>query len=191
MDEALSGERRLLLLGVRDPTVDDPGDKQLERVGVVAVIHRLLKLPDGRLRLLVQGQTRARATRFVGGGNALRARSPDPPRGPPAPPHRGDAGARPPSARRAREARLAGQADLPGGPRHRRRGRGAGRLADLVASNLDLSREVAQSLVETVDPAVRLERVGAQLDAGFRESCCSRRWPTVRAGRPPRTPASS
>ena len=169
VDEALSGERRLLLLGVRDPTVDDPGDKQLERVGVVAVIHRLLKLPDGRLRLLVQGQTRARATRFVGGGNALRARLEILPEA------------------RLRRPTVATRALV----RHLREGleklaslgkpispevlaiavavEEPGRLADLVASNLDLSREVAQSLVETVDPAVRLERVGAQLDAELRE----------------------
>jgi ATP-dependent Lon protease len=169
VDEALAGERRLLLLGVRDPSVEEPGEKQLERVGVVAVIHRLLKLPDGRLRILVQGQARARAVRFVGGGSALRARLEllSEPKS-----RRPGVGARA-LLRHLREGleRLAalGKPISPEVMAIAVAVEEPGRLADLVASNLDLSREAAQELVEAVDPAVRLERVRTQLDAELRE----------------------
>ena len=54
-------ERRLFLVAPRQEDAEDPEPRQLWRLGTVAAIHRLLRLPDGRLRLLVQGVHRARA----------------------------------------------------------------------------------------------------------------------------------
>ena len=60
VDQALSEHRVVMLLTQRDPDVDEPGESDLYRIGTAAVIMRMLKLPDGRIRILVQGLTRSR-----------------------------------------------------------------------------------------------------------------------------------
>ncbi len=58
VDAALAGNRLLVLVGQRDPSQEDPGNDDLHRIGTVATIMRMLKLPDGRMRILVQGVSR-------------------------------------------------------------------------------------------------------------------------------------
>jgi len=65
VDAALSGERHILILSQKDETVDNPGPDDLYQVGTVGMIMRMLKMPDGRLKVLVQGLSRARVKRFV------------------------------------------------------------------------------------------------------------------------------
>ena len=65
VDTALSGNRMILLTAQRDKDVDEPDAEDLFQVGTVAVIMRMLKLPDGRIRVLVQGVSRARIQRYV------------------------------------------------------------------------------------------------------------------------------
>ena len=60
VDHALGDNRMILLTAQRDKDEDEPGDDDLFGVGTVAVIMRMLKLPDGRIRVLVQGVCRAR-----------------------------------------------------------------------------------------------------------------------------------
>ncbi|WP_320672904.1 endopeptidase La [Patulibacter defluvii] len=60
VDDVLAGDRRLVLVASRDPDVDTPGPDQLYAVGVVGQVARMLKVPDGTLRLLVQGAQRVR-----------------------------------------------------------------------------------------------------------------------------------
>ena len=50
-----------------DSQVEEPNEKDLFNVGTVGVIMRMLKLPDGRIRVLVQGVCRARIDEFVRG----------------------------------------------------------------------------------------------------------------------------
>ena len=52
VDRALSGNRMILLVAQKDRDEEEPGEKDLFRVGTVAVIMRMLKLPDGRIRVL-------------------------------------------------------------------------------------------------------------------------------------------
>ncbi len=59
VDQALAENRLILLVTQRDATVDDPSAQDLYEVGCVAVIMRMLKLPDGNIRILVQGLSRA------------------------------------------------------------------------------------------------------------------------------------
>ena len=66
VDQALSENRMILLAAQRDKTEEEPGPDDLFRVGTVAVIMRMLKLPDGRIRVLVQGVCRARINEFTG-----------------------------------------------------------------------------------------------------------------------------
>src|SRR5207302_5220238 len=55
VDDALRGDRMLVMVASKDPEIETPGPEQLQTVGVVGVIARMLKVPDGTLRILVQG----------------------------------------------------------------------------------------------------------------------------------------
>src|ERR671921_1103244 len=74
VDEALGENRMILLVSQKDLDKEEPGAEDLYAVGTVAVIMRMLKLPDGRTRILVQGLTRARIESIESGGEYLRAR---------------------------------------------------------------------------------------------------------------------
>ncbi|BBC73652.1 endopeptidase La [Altererythrobacter sp. B11] len=58
--EAMEGDKDIFLLAQLDPACDDPTAEDLYDVGVVAQVLQLLKLPDGTVRVLVEGQTRAK-----------------------------------------------------------------------------------------------------------------------------------
>ncbi len=65
VNDALSRDRMLVMVASGDPEVDEPGPDDVYRVGVVGVIARMLKMPDGTLRILVQGGQRVRIDEFV------------------------------------------------------------------------------------------------------------------------------
>src|ERR1043166_4923682 len=65
VDQALAENRVIMLTAQRDFQTEDPGEDDLYRVGTVAIIMRMLKLPDGRIRILVQGLSRARIDYFI------------------------------------------------------------------------------------------------------------------------------
>ena len=60
IDDVVSGERMLALFTVENEEADPPGWNDLYRVGTVAVVHKMIKVPDGTLRILVQGVQRVR-----------------------------------------------------------------------------------------------------------------------------------
>lgn len=60
VDSALNSDRMILLLTQKDANVEDPKQEQLYMSGTVALIVRMLKLPDGRMRVLVQGISRVK-----------------------------------------------------------------------------------------------------------------------------------
>ena len=60
LEAAMSGDKDIFLLAQLDPACDDPTEDDLYDVGVVAGVLQLLKLPDGTVRVLVEGKTRAR-----------------------------------------------------------------------------------------------------------------------------------
>src|SRR5262249_1192106 len=64
VDQALAENRMILLVAQKDPNVDDPKPDDLYDFGTVSVIMRMLKLPDGRVRILVQGFSRAQVESF-------------------------------------------------------------------------------------------------------------------------------
>src|SRR6202165_6145926 len=65
VDQALAENRVIMLTAQKDFQNEDPGEEDLYRVGTVAIIMRMLKLPDGRIRILVQGLSRARIDYFI------------------------------------------------------------------------------------------------------------------------------
>jgi ATP-dependent Lon protease len=73
VDAALNGDRLILLLTQKDMNVEDPGQDQLYDFGTVALIVRMLKLPDGRMRVLVQGISRVRVQELHDDGKVLQA----------------------------------------------------------------------------------------------------------------------
>src|SRR4051794_5639946 len=65
VNEVLSGERMLALVASKDPEDEEPGSDKLYDVGVAGVVARMLKVPDGTIRILVQGIERVRLADFV------------------------------------------------------------------------------------------------------------------------------
>ena len=65
IDEVLLKDRTIGLALQKDPGVDEPKESDLHKVGTAAVIQRMLKFPDGTLRVLVTGFERIRLTRVV------------------------------------------------------------------------------------------------------------------------------
>jgi len=65
VDEALNKDRYIFLAAQKDSTIEEPAEDQIYTVGTVAMVIRMLKLPDGRVKILVQGVAKARIKRFV------------------------------------------------------------------------------------------------------------------------------
>jgi ATP-dependent Lon protease len=65
VNDVLGGRRMLVMVASRDPSIESPGPDQLYDVGVVGVVARMLRVPDGSLRILVEGGQRVRIERFV------------------------------------------------------------------------------------------------------------------------------
>ncbi|HEX2639973.1 MAG TPA: LON peptidase substrate-binding domain-containing protein, partial [Pyrinomonadaceae bacterium] len=60
VEKALSDNRMILLVSQKDVNKEEPAQPDLYEVGTVAIIMRMLKLPDGRIRILIQGLSRCR-----------------------------------------------------------------------------------------------------------------------------------
>ncbi|CAM3091497.1 ATP-dependent proteinase. Serine peptidase. MEROPS family S16 [Pseudomonas gessardii] len=73
LEAAMTGDKQILLLAQRNPADDDPGEDALYRVGTVATVLQLLKLPDGTVKVLVEGEQRGAVERFMEVDGHLRA----------------------------------------------------------------------------------------------------------------------
>jgi len=65
LDAAMESDKQLMLVAQKSAAVDDPGPEEIYQVGTIATILQLLKLPDGTVKVLVEGQNRARVVHFV------------------------------------------------------------------------------------------------------------------------------
>ncbi|HET8639834.1 MAG TPA: endopeptidase La [Solirubrobacterales bacterium] len=65
VDDVLGANRMLVMVASRDPELDEPTPKDLYEVGVAGVVSRMLKVPDGTLRILVQSTQRVRLGPYV------------------------------------------------------------------------------------------------------------------------------
>jgi ATP-dependent Lon protease len=65
VDDVLEGERMLALVTVKNSDADEPGWDDLYETGTAAVVHKMIRVPDGTLRILVQGVARIRLERHV------------------------------------------------------------------------------------------------------------------------------
>jgi ATP-dependent Lon protease len=65
VEDVVSGDRVLALVTVKNPEAEQPGWDDLYEIGTAAVIHKMIKVPDGTLRILVQGVQRIKLDRHV------------------------------------------------------------------------------------------------------------------------------
>ncbi len=65
VNDVLRGDRMLVMVASRDPEIETPTPDQLYDVGVVGAIARMIKVPDGTIRILVQGGQRVRIDEWV------------------------------------------------------------------------------------------------------------------------------
>ena len=161
VDQALSENRMILLVSQKTANVDDPKAEDLREFGTVSVIMRMLKLPDGRVRILVQGFSRAHVEYYDESKPYLTAKV-QPKTEPQVTPDSVELEAMIRNAKSSLEkmvslgknispdlVAIASNLDDPA------------RLSDLIASNLDLKVDKAQEVLELIDPVERLRRVHA------------------------------
>ena len=65
IDDVLAGDRLLALVASKDAEVETPGPELLYEIGTVGLAHKMIKLPDGTMRILVQGLQRVRVERYT------------------------------------------------------------------------------------------------------------------------------
>ncbi len=75
LDAVMEADKRIILVAQISPDVDDPGADDLYRVGTVAQVLQLLKLPDGTTKVLVEGEQRVLISRLQDEDGALSARA--------------------------------------------------------------------------------------------------------------------
>jgi len=163
VDQALAENRMIMLVAQRDLEKEEPAPEDLYNYGTAATIMRMLKMPDGRIRILVQGLCRGRITSFdetlphlVANIEPLSDEEPD-----------ADELEREALIRNVRSSLeraitlgknissevMAIVANL----------EDSGRLADVAASNLELKVSDAQTVLERLNPGERLRRVNELL----------------------------
>ncbi len=162
LEEALAGEKKIFLATQHDASVDDPSPEQIYQTGTIASIVQSLKLPDGNIKVLVEGLERARALSITSEDGVLLA-----------------------------TVETSSFAVAEGVELESLRGRvtglfdqyvkqsqnlnyetmiaavrveDAGKLADTIGANLQLTIPEKQELLELADPVERLARIGDILD---------------------------
>jgi ATP-dependent Lon protease len=163
VEEAVEKDGYLFLTAQKDPNIENPNPDQIFTVGTVSKILRMLKLPDGRVKALVQGIEKARIVKYVSKRSIYRVKIemiPDPP---------------------VEDINIEMEALMRNVIEHSEkilalRGEmnndvgvilesviDPGKLADLVASNLKLKIDESQILLELLDPVERLKKVNELL----------------------------
>lgn len=164
VDQALAENRMIMLAAQRDMAKEEPGAGDIFSVGTAAIIMRMLKLPDGRIRILVQGLSRARVTQIEDTGNYLQARI-EPMQEPEIGATNLEIEALMRNVRGSLEKSVSlGKNISPEVMAIVANLDDPGRLADLASSNLELKVEEAQSVLESLDLTTRLRRVNELLN---------------------------
>ena len=164
VEEALKDNRMIVLVSQKDLNKEDPLREDLFDMGTVAIIMRMLKLPDGRIRILIQGLSRCTIDGVNSAGDHVLT-SITPISEPLAPENSLEVEALVRNVRSLMErAASLGKNISPEVLAIIANLDDAGRLADLCASNLDLKVEDAQSVLDIIDPVPRLRKVNDLLN---------------------------
>src|SRR5213596_430522 len=147
IEAALAGNRTIMLAAQRSLEVENPTPQDIYSVGTVGMVMRMLKLPDERIKILVQGLAKARIEEFVQTEPYFEVR-----------------------IRQLPEVKVQGQsldgkALMPDVMVVIENLQDPGRLADMIVSNLGLKVDAAQEVLEIQDPIPRLRRVSEFLAA--------------------------
>ncbi|MBU0545332.1 MAG: endopeptidase La [Proteobacteria bacterium] len=163
VEEAVRKDGFLFLVTQKNPNVENPTEDEIFRIGTIGRVLRMLKLPDGRVKALVQGVAKARISNFVRRKSIYRVKIEKI------------------TEESIREITLELEALMRNVREHSEKilaFRGEltgdvgtileeindpGKLADLVASNLRLKIEESQQLLELIDPVERLKKVNELL----------------------------
>ena len=157
LEEVMQDDKQILLSSQIDPTVDDPATDGIYRVGVLANVLQLLKLPDGTVKVLVEGKTRVKITEFMDNVSFFEAKAAPLSETP------GDASAVEAMLRAVAEeferyAKI--KKNIPEEALSAvQETREPARLADLVSGHLGVEVAQKQALLETLDVSERLEKV--------------------------------
>lgn len=162
LEAAMEGSKEIFLVSQLDPAEDDPGRDSLYDTGVVAIVLQLLKLPDGTVRVLVEGKHRAQLDSMETRDSYLVANVHDVEEivaeGP-------EAAALMRSVAEQFENYAKLNKKLPAEtPVQLREIEDAGRLADAVSANINVKVSDKQSLLVEADPVKRLEMVFAFME---------------------------
>ncbi len=158
-EEAVEKDGYLFLAAQKDPNIENPNPDQIYTVGTVSRILRMLKLPDGHVKSLVQGIAKARIVKYVSKKSLYRVKIeiiPDQPF------EAIDLGieALMRNVREHSEKILALRGEMNNDVSVILENiNDPGKLADLVASNLKLKIDESQNLLELIDPMERLKKV--------------------------------
>ncbi len=157
LEEVMAEDRQILLSSQIDPSIDDPTTEGIYRTGVLANVLQLLKLPDGTVKVLVEGKTRVKITEFIDNpsffeASATRLNEVEGDK------QAVDALVRAVADEFERYAKI--RKNIPeealGAVSETRE---PARLADLVAGHLGIDVAQKQAILETLDVAERLEKV--------------------------------
>jgi ATP-dependent Lon protease len=162
LESAMEGNKEIFLVSQLDPAEDDPGRDSLYDTGVISIVLQLLKLPDGTVRVLVEGKHRAQLESISDADNHLVAAvSPIDEIAAEGP----EAAALMRSVAEQFENYAKLNKKLPAEtPVQLREIEDAGRLADAVAANINVKVADKQSLLVEADPVKRLEMVFAFME---------------------------
>jgi len=162
LEEALAGEKKIFLVTQHDASVDDPKPEEIYQVGTLANIVQSVKLPDGNIKVLVEGAERARIVQVTSEEGFFRATVR-------VVPIKTEPG---PQLQQAQErvTNLFEQyVKLSQSLNYDTmiaavRVEDASKLADAIAANLQIPVEEKQELLEVFDPLERLTRIGDILE---------------------------
>ncbi len=163
VDEALNGDRMIFLSSQKDAEKEDPGTDDIYTIGTVALILRMLKLPDGRVKILVQGLKRAELTEFVQEEPYFKVKlnlieEKEPEEG-----LKTEALVRHVKEQLSKAVNL-GKPLLPDLLAVIETINEPGKLADIIVANLGLKAEESQVVLEEINPLNRLEKVNEFLN---------------------------
>ena len=157
LEEVMKNDRQILLSSQIDPSVDEPQEDGIYKVGVLANVLQLLKLPDGTVKVLVEGGTRVKIISFLENNNFFEATASE------IRELSGDETATSVLLRSVAEefSRYAkAKKNIPDEALNSiAEATDANKLADLVAGHLGLEIDQKQDLLETLSISERLEKV--------------------------------
>ena len=162
LEEALAGEKKIFLATQHDASIDDPKPNQIHQVGTIATIVQSVKLPDGNIRVLVEGGERARVVKVDTNEGFMRA-TVQVMTIKPTPSPQLDAAVQ--RVTQHFEAYVKSSQNLNYDAMiNIVRDTDPARLSDTIAANLQLNIEEKQELLELFDPLDRLTRLGDLLE---------------------------